>query len=222
MTPIPAVFFNELLPQIDNLFELKVTLYAFWFLNLQEGQYRFVTWFDFVGDRLFMDGLSRRSEDATTILADALERAVFRGTLLKVIPAEVDEPQEALYFLNSARGRAAVRSLANHEWSPQGMPRAQKALEMERPNIFRLYEENIGALTPMTAEMLRDAERSFPEDWIEDAMRIAVANNVRRWRYIEAILKSWQEKGRDGTDRRDFEKDRRKYLEGDFAEFLEY
>ena len=40
-TPIPAPFFTELLPQIDHLGELKVTLYALWFLDRQEGQIRF-------------------------------------------------------------------------------------------------------------------------------------------------------------------------------------
>ena len=68
------------------------------------------------------------------------------------------------------------------------------ALDVERPNIFRLYEENIGPLTPLIAEMLRDAEKTYPADWIEEAFKIAVENNVRRWRYIEAILRPGRRK----------------------------
>ena len=47
------------------------------------------------------------------------------------------------------------------------------------------------------AETLHDAEDTYPIQWIEEAVRIAVENNVRRWKYVDAILKRWQEGGRD-------------------------
>ena len=56
----------------------------------------------------------------------------------------------------------------------------------ERPNVFRLYEENIGMLTPMVADELRAAEEEYPSGWVEAAIREAAAGNVRSWRYIEA------------------------------------
>ncbi|MCH8095186.1 MAG: primosomal replication protein N, partial [Chloroflexi bacterium] len=37
LTAIPNPFFSELLPSIDHLAELKVTLYAFWYLSRAEG-----------------------------------------------------------------------------------------------------------------------------------------------------------------------------------------
>ena len=36
-TPLPNLFFSDLLPAIDHLGELKVTLYAFWALGRQRG-----------------------------------------------------------------------------------------------------------------------------------------------------------------------------------------
>jgi DNA replication protein DnaD len=54
-------------------------------------------------------------------------------------------------------------------------------------------------------------------------MRIAVENNARSWSYVQAILRRWQEGGRD--ERRtegDSEKDRRKYVEGEFSDFIEH
>jgi DNA replication protein len=51
---------------------------------------------------------------------------------------------------------------------------------------------------------------------VQDAFRIAVENNKRNWRYIQAILRRFQEKGRHERgqqDRRDTEKDRRRYAE---------
>jgi DnaD/phage-associated family protein len=75
----------------------------------------------------------------------------------------------------------------------------------------------------MIAETLRDAEDTYPNQWIEEAVQIAVENNVRRWNYVDAILKRWQEGGRDEReDRRDTEKDRRRYVEGEFSDFIEH
>ncbi|MCY4654127.1 MAG: DnaD domain protein, partial [Dehalococcoidia bacterium] len=78
---------------------------------------------------------------------------------------------------------------------------------VERPNIFALYESNIGMLSPMIADELKEAETLYPVEWIEDAFREAVAQNARSWRYIVRILESWEREGRsrgqgDGKSRR--------------------
>lgn len=221
-TPIPAPFFSELLPEIDSLAEMKVTLYMFWALDQQEGELRYVSFENLTADQRLLKGLGRTRETALTALADGLERAVGRGTLLEARPANWD-PQNRLYFINTPRGRAAFEALRNGEWIPDGMARPGAGLDMERPNIFRLYEENIGPLTPMIADMLRDAEQLYPPGWIEEALRIAVQNNARSWRYIESILQAWQARGGRGeSNRRDSEKGSGKYYEGEFGEFVEH
>ncbi len=92
---------------------------------------------------------------------------------------------------------------------------------VERSNIFTLYEQNIGALTPLVADMLTGAEKEYPPDWLQEAFEIAVARNVRNWKYVEAILKRWKEKGRDeGKDQQDAVKDFKRYTEGEFSEFF--
>ncbi len=70
-----------------------------------------------------------------------------------------------------------------------------------RPNIFELYEANIGALTPMIADALTDAEEDFAPQWIEDAIRLAVENNKRNWKYCLAILERWKAEGKDDGKR---------------------
>jgi DNA replication protein len=50
----------------------------------------------------------------------------------------------------------------------------------------------------MMAEILKDAETLYPPAWIEEAIELAVQNNSRRWKYVEAILRKWKENGRDG------------------------
>ncbi len=220
-TSVPAQFFSELLPEIDHLGEMKVTLYALWFLDRQEGSPRYITYADFAGDQRLLSGLTIGGHNELECLADALERAVKRGTLLEARAAH-DGPDQAVYFLNSPLGQAAYQALQEGKWSPDAQNHPQVLLEMERPNIYKLYEENIGPLTPMIADLLRDAEQSYPYEWIDEAIVKAVQNNARKWSYIQAILRSWQEKGRDGTNRQDPQKDYRRYIDGEFGEFIEH
>jgi len=217
LTPIPAQFFSELLPEIDHLGELKVTLYAIWFLDRLEEAVRYVTYADFGADERLIASLGGSRD----YLRDALERAVQRGSLLRV-QAESKAIEESIYFLNSPRGRAAVQAIERGEWAPPTQQHPEISLEAERPNIFRLYEQNVGPLTPLIAEMLQDAEKTYPQAWVEEAFQIAVEKNVRKWNYIQAILKSWQEEGRDPTDRRNTSQDRRKYVEGEFSDFVKH
>lgn len=221
LVPVPVQFFTQLLPAIDHLAELKVVLYAFWRLTQQEGAFRYLRRGDFLADERFVAGLAATREQADVVLEEALERAVARGVLL-VARVSLREGEEPLYFLNTPKGRAAVKAVRRGDWRPSGDDERPVQIYLERPNIFRLYEENIGPLTPLLAERLAEAEQEYPPDWIEEAFRIAVANNVRRWRYVEAILEAWKTEGRhDRTVGGDSEKDRRRYREGPFAEFFE-
>jgi DnaD/phage-associated family protein len=218
-TAIPGSFFSDLLPAIDHLGELKVTLYALWSLGNSEAEYPYLTRRQLLADRLLMEGLDRSPSGAEQALEEALERSVARGSLLKARVSLEAEPLE-LYFLNSARGRAALAALERGIWSPSGEATAPVELQVERPNVFTLYEANIGPLTPLIAERLRDAEITYSEAWIEEAIRIAVENNVRKWRYVEAILEDWLTSGkRERGDRGNTEKARRRYSQGEFADF---
>lgn len=71
------------------------------------------------------------------------------------------------------------------------------ASQNSRPNIFNLYEQNVGAITSLLADDLKQAEIDYPTEWIENAFKIAVANNKRNWRYISACLKNMQAHGVD-------------------------
>jgi len=69
--------------------------------------------------------------------------------------------------------------------------------EIKQTNIYQLYESNIGALTPMIADSLDDAEKLYDHQWIVDSIKLAVEHNKRNWKYCEAILKRWKEEGKD-------------------------
>ena len=228
LTPIPGPFFSELLPQIDHLGELKLTLYVFWRLDQLTGNFRWLQRSDFLEDTLFIQGLASNPEQVMAALDEALTRAVKRGVLLQA-EITVGEQVEIYYFLNSAKGRAAVQGIQSGQWLPDTTTDSESSepepisLRLEPPNIFRLYEQHIGPLTPLIAEALGEAEDTYPASWIEEAFRIAVERNARNWRYIEAVLKRWQEEGRDAQeDRRDSQKTGRKYIEGDLSDYIKH
>ncbi len=192
---VPAPFFNDLLPLIDDLAELKVTLFCIWALQQKEGKYRYLRRRDFLESKALIQGLAviQPERESESILDAALLRAVERESLLCGEVA-LDTGTERLYFGNTVQGRAAFRQLKAGHWRP-GLDDPVEILP-ERPNIFTLYEENIGVITPMMSEELKDAEKEYPTHWLEEAVRAAVANNKRSWRYIQAILKRWETEGR--------------------------
>ncbi len=207
-TVIPSLFFSDLLPIIDNLAELKVTLYAMWALNHKEGQVRYLRLADFISDTYLLKGLGANPTEASKILLDAIERAVARGTFLHVT-VESKDGEVDLYFLNTDKGRTAVEGITKGEWRPHLSEENVLSVLVERPNVFVLYEQNIGTLTPIIADELRDAEQTFPARWLEEAIELAVKNNVRKWRYVLSILRRWQQEGKqnDGNSRRDTTKE---------------
>ena len=90
-------------------------------------------------------------------------------------------------------------------------------------NIFTLYEQNVGIITPLIAEELKEAERVYPPGWIEEAFREAVDLNKRSWRYIARILERWASEGKDsGEHKRNIKKDDPdKYIKGKYGHLVQ-
>jgi len=89
-------------------------------------------------------------------------------------------------------------------------------------NIFALYEQNIGIIQPLIAEELKEADKLYPPQWIEEAFKEAVALNKRSWRYIARILERWASEGKDsGEYKRDIKKDDPdKYIKGKYGHLV--
>jgi DNA replication protein len=194
-TPIPNIFFSEVLPQIDDLAELKVTLHIFWTLYQKRGYPRYVTYSDLLGDPVLMKGIESH-DPALEILHQALNQAVSRGTLL-CWKSERDGEVHELYFVNTDADRRAVEKINSGELKVGNLVKGEPCLvSQEQPNIFTLYEKNIGMLTPIIAEELKEAEGLYPASWIQDAFKEAVDLNKRSWRYISRILERWAAEGK--------------------------
>ena len=91
------------------------------------------------------------------------------------------------------------------------------------PDIFSLYEQNIGMLTPIIADELREAEKLYPQGWIKDAIKEAVNHGKRKWSYVLAILERWSVEGRsDGAYQRDSKKrDPDKYIKQRYGHMVQ-
>jgi DNA replication protein len=196
VTPIPNLFFSELLPLIDHLAELKVTLYLFWLIGKKSGALRYARLDELLKDERLLMALAASPVAGEAVLLDALERATARGTLLHITVQHSDAVEE-WYMVNSANGREVLEKLRAGELDLLVDTAEEIQLQVERPPIFVLYEQNIGLLTPMIANELRDAEKHYPADWITDAFREAVTMNKRSWRYVVAILERWRVQGKD-------------------------
>ena len=190
--PIPFQFFAEILPYVDSLAELKVTLHVFWKTAPTP---RSPAWL--ATDALRRDPLLLESMSLVEI-GEGLDRAVERGTLLRAVVRYSDLEREVV-APNTARGRRGLNTLRDRAPGqaappiaavPDGRPSA------ERPDIFALYEQNVGLVQPLIAEELRAAAQLYPAVWIEEAFRQAVAYNRRNWRYVKRILERWATDGR--------------------------
>jgi DNA replication protein len=196
-TIVPSLFFSELLGQIDDLAELRLLLFVFWRLGQKKGLARFLT-----RDELLADEVVRTALEPSAIEA-ALERLVHRRALIHREIVLRREPHQC-YFLNTAGGRRAVRALEDGTLDIGQVVRPEPTSERaERPNIYRLYEENVGIVPPLLVDELAETERLYPGEWIEEAFREAIRYNRRNWRYIRRILERWAERGKvDAKGRR--------------------
>lgn len=62
--------------------------------------------------------------------------------------------------------------------------------------VFRFYEDMVGSMTGHMVDVLKDAITDYSAEWLIDAMKIAIEQNKRNWKYTEGILKRWKHEGK--------------------------
>jgi DNA replication protein len=195
-TTVPNLFFSAVMPQITDINELKTTLCVIAALYRKKSYPKKITFKELAADAALMTSI--KTEDA---LHKALDLAVDRGTLLHTMNGD-----EGVYLLNDLAGRDTAAKMVGGELNlgtstANPPPFAPSAVQ---PDIFAMYEQNIGMLTPVVAEELNDAEKHYPAGWLRDAIKQAVNQNKRKWNYISMLLEKWSSEGRtDGTHPRD-------------------
>ena len=192
-TPVPNLLFGQVLEDIDDPLALKCFLRALWLHSQKKSSLALLTKNELMADETLGMVVSTPGTSTEVALEDALDRTVGLGLLLHM---RVDSARGVfdVYVPNTQKGRQDAQGLKD---SRPDVSVTDVPATAYRPKIFRLYEECIGIITPMIAELLKDAEQQYPGAWIEQAFREAVTGNKRSWRYIEAILKRWKTEGRD-------------------------
>ena len=96
-------------------------------------------------------------------------------------------------------------------------------------SVFRVYEEEIGALTPLIAQSLEDDVLEHGESWVCEALRIASQNGKRSYAYAAAILKRWKVDGygtelvkKKGGREQPPVHNGNDYISGKYADFIEH
>lgn len=223
VTPVPDLFFSRVLPAIEDPVALEVALVTLWRIHRRPSG----TPPALAESELAIDGTLARGLTALGVgeaerwprVSAAVDQLAELGFLLTA-----GEPGRRWVLLNDPGGRAA---LARIQAAPAlsvsaALAASPPAASAARPNIFALYEDTIGLVTPMLVDELREAEAEYPPAWLERAFRAAADNNARRWNYVRAILERW---ARDGVDdeghRRDPEAARERDSEGPYAAWIE-
>ena len=61
--------------------------------------------------------------------------------------------------------------------------------------IIRSFEDNIGSFPPAAKDALRDWREIFTDDLILMAIKKAALAGIRKWSYVNGILKAWKNEG---------------------------
>ena len=205
--PVPRSFFERHLARIRDIAALKVLLSIYERVAALDVAEQFVAEEALFADRTLLDGLRWTATTRPPLgeVRRGIDLLVAHDAIVRICVEENDndsfwlmpkEPENVTRLNEVIHGEAPFPFR-----STQAI--AQPRIAIERPNVFRLYEQNIGMLTPLIADQLIEAIELYPERWIEDAIGEAVSLNRRNWRYIQRILQRWETEGRgDETDRR--------------------
>ncbi len=195
MSALPEMFYTGLLPLIDDVLELKVTIACFRLCWQKSGLVRWTTSAELVRDPAL--------SDVSQQIGNGVQMAIRRGSIVEA----ADRSGLRYFFPNSELGKAAAEAIKRGE-KIETIPQI-----VGRPNIFILYEQNIGALTPLIVEELEDAAKEFPPQWIEYAFAEAVKQNARSWAYVKKILDNKARGAKREVEKQDFTADKQRFSE---------
>jgi DnaD/phage-associated family protein len=99
--------------------------------------------------------------------------------------------QSTEYRVQSTETESETDTEAETERAAVGL-----ATSPELGALVRAYENDFGMLTPRLRDVLVDDLEQYGLQMCFDAMTEALKNNVRKWAYVQGILKRWHTDGR--------------------------
>ncbi|HCG91633.1 MAG TPA: hypothetical protein DEZ08_07335 [Dehalococcoidia bacterium] len=195
-------FFEMMIEQVDDSKELKVILTMYYLLQKVNGYPKIINQSDILSNSLLNRGLYENKQQIRSGLNAVINRGIFTQL------SRLDEENSQIYYsLNNEKDLDELLlngyNVINSDHSPVVPQTQSKKPNIVNPNIFQLYENNIGTITPSISEELKESEQMYPPDWIQEAFDIAVSASKNNWKYIHTILKRWKHEGKkDGKFRR--------------------
>ncbi len=122
---------------------------------------------------------------------------IYLSQIDELIGSETDKAQmmRRLRAERKLDGNNVTQMLPEKEIDIEKEKEKEKEKETDVAEITKCYGDNIGLLTPATAELLFDYLKDMDKDLIIQAIKIASINNKRTGRYIQGILNDWSKKG---------------------------
>lgn len=197
-TQTPNDLFDELLP-IMGLAELKVVLcvvrHTFGY-HADEAKLsiRRIARMTGLSPKSVMDG-SRQAEEHGLIelYTDGNKTTIWKASV-SVLPSNTRRVTKVHASVLPTPPLSAVKE--RKKQSKENNDDDSAAAIKEKTSVLStLYESNIGAITSLMADFIRNAAITYPQAWFEPAFEIAVKNNVRKWGYVEAVLEGWKLNG---------------------------
>ena len=190
-TAIPSQFFTEVLPGIEDAGELRVTLYALYAIT-RGGSLPVLRASAIAAEEPMARAFAHHG--GAGAVRRGLDAAVARGVLRSLALEDGD----LIVVVNTDAGRRLLDRIASGaEPAPGGGVVVRREPSAAPSHPAKVYEQEIGLLTPAVTAALAEAEAKYPAAWIVDAIRLAAVRNARSWRYAEAILRRWETEGRD-------------------------
>ena len=201
---VPYDFLHDVVIDITSPEEMQVTLAVFRLVAELDGEETPLAERAILRDPPLRDAMRKSGilNDPDERILTGLDLAVGRGTLLRFVVKRARK-EAFWYYLNTPVNRHTIAAMERGAIAPPAVVwegDVEPRIAADPPNGFRLYEQNIGPLTPLIADQITQALRDYPADWIEDAIGEAVAYNRRSWRYIVRILENWKATGRREED----------------------
>lgn len=104
----------------------------------------------------------------------------------------------------TAPARETIRTDGDETSSGGSVPPPKKPDGWQ--SVVNAYESNIGVFTQLSSEMVQAAVVEYGPLLVVDAIKESVRQNVRKWSYVDGVLRRWNANGRDSPKPKEAER----------------
>ena len=149
-TPTPNLVFGKLLDEIKELNDLKFILRIIWMINQAKRVPKYITLEEIISDRIINAIIPKPNTEPDTFCKSILNKPQLLNLFL-YHEININQSNTAVVALNTARNKTMLNKIKGLDkfdsvFQPNG------DVSEESPNIFKLYEDNIGTLNPIITD----------------------------------------------------------------------